>query len=132
MQRVVDGDTVELMDGRHVRYIGVDTPETRRRIGDRWVEDPQPFAREASAMNRKLVEGKSVRLEYDVERFDKYGRTLAYVSVGDVMVNDELLRRGYAKLMTIPPNVKYVDRFRAALLEAREARRGLWKTQGVR
>lgn len=127
VDHVIDGDTVALTDGRHVRYIGIDTPETRRRIGDRWIEDPQPFSREAKALNQALVEGQPVRLEYDVQPRDKYGRTLAYVYVDDLMVNEELLRQGYAKLLTIPPNVKYVDRFRAVMLEAREARRGVWK-----
>lgn len=76
--------------------------------------------------NRRLVEGKRVRLEYDVEKRDRYGRTLAYVYVGGVMVNERLVRAGYAQVSTYPPNVKYQERFLVAQREAREAGRGLW------
>lgn len=124
--RVIDGDTIELSDGRLVRYIGVDTPEVRRRQGDAWVKDPEPFSQAATKANRRLVAGKTVRLEYDVQTHDSYGRLLAYVYVGEMMVNAELLRLGVAQLLTIPPNVKYAERFRALAQEAREARRGLW------
>jgi micrococcal nuclease len=122
----VDGDTLRLEDGTLVRYIGVDTPETRRRKGNRWVKDPQPFAAEALALNRRLVEGRQVRLEPDVQPRDRYGRRLAYVFVDGEMVNERLLREGVAQLLTIPPNVKYVDRFKSAQQEAKDAGRGLW------
>lgn len=121
VMRVVDGDTIEIETGEKVRYIGVNTPESvdpRRKV--------QCFGKEASAYNELLVEGKRVRLEPDVEDRDKYGRLLRYVWVGDEMLNERLVMDGYAQLMTIPPNVKYVDRFKAAQTEAREAKRGLW------
>ena len=135
VRRAIDGDTVELRDGRLLRYIGIDTPEVRRREGGRWVEDPEPFGRIATEANRGLVDGQSVRLEYDVERFDRYGRTLAYVYVtrpdGEtILVNEWLVREGLAQPMTIPPNVKHADRFRAAAAEARTAHRGLWGRNG--
>ena len=126
VRRVIDGDTVELADGRLVRYLGIDTPEVRRRIGDDWIVDPEPLARAAMEANRELVEGKAVRLEYDVQTHDRYGRTLAYVYVDDRMVNEALLETGYAQVMTIPPNVRYAQRFRAAVKAARNARRGFW------
>ncbi len=131
MRRVIDGDTIELIDGRMVRYIGIDTPETRRRVGDRWVTDPEPFAKAAAEANRRLVAGRVVRLEYDVQTRDRYGRLLAYVYVstdrgGEVMVNAQLLREGYAQLLTIPPNVRYVEQFRRLAEEARAQHRGLW------
>ena len=126
IERVIDGDTVQLADGRHLRYIGLDTPEMRRHEGNQWIENPQPFAREAMAFNRRLVEGKAVRFEYDTQHFDKYNRLLAYVYLGDLMVNEELLRQGYAQLLTIPPDVRYVERFKTAASEARGAKRGLW------
>jgi len=126
VRRVIDGDTVELRDGRFVRYIGIDAPEVRRRAGDRWVVDPEPFARAATEANRQLVEGKPVRLEYDVQPEDQYGRVLAYVYVGERLVNEELLWGGYAQLLTVPPNVRHVERFRRAAQAARRARRGLW------
>ena len=73
------------------------------------------------------MEGKEVRLEYDVQRRDRYRRLLAYVYLEDgTFVNAELLRQGYAQLLTIPPDVKYVDLFVRLQKEAREAGRGLW------
>lgn len=126
VRRVIDGDTIELTDGRLVRYLGIDTPEVRRKVGEEWVVDPEPLAHTATEANRELVEGKAVRLEYDVQTHDRYGRTLAYVYVGNRMVNEALLEAGYAQAMTIPPNVRYAQRFRAAAKAARSARRGLW------
>jgi micrococcal nuclease len=126
IHRVIDGDTVELAGGQLLRYIGIDTPEVRRRQGERWVTDPEPFGQAATEANRRLVEGRVVRLEYDVQTHDRYGRLLAYVYVGEVMANAELLRLGMAQLLTIPPNVKYAERLRALATEARQAKRGLW------
>jgi micrococcal nuclease len=73
------------------------------------------------------VAGQTVRLEWDVERRDRYGRLLTYVYVGDLMVNAELVRQGYAQVATFPPNVKYQDLFLRLQREAREAKRGLWE-----
>jgi micrococcal nuclease len=122
--RVVDGDTIEVqIDGNKykVRYIGVDTPETvdpRRPVGY--------FGKEASAKNKELVEGKAVRLEKDVSDTDRYDRLLRYVYVGEMMINLELIRLGYAKVATYPPDVKYVSIFLDAEREARSTGRGLW------
>ncbi len=115
VSRVVDGDTIELEDGRKVRYIGVNTPERG-----------QPFYEEATDFNRQLVEGRRVRLEFDLDTMDQYGRLLAYVWVDDTMVNLEMVRQGYANVYTVPPNVKYESLLREAEREAREAGRGLW------
>jgi micrococcal nuclease len=122
--RVVDGDTVEIdIDGRtdRLRYIGVDTPET--------VKPGTPvecFGPEAHDFNEDLVDGKTVRLEFDAERRDVYDRLLAYVYVGDTFVNEELVRRGYATTLTIPPNDTYAARFDRLEKEASAAGRGLW------
>jgi micrococcal nuclease len=124
VERVVDGDTIRVRLGERVevvRYIGVDTPETVHPT--RGVE---PYGRAAAEANRALVEGKVVRLYFDVELRDHYGRLLAYVFVGEVFVNAELLRQGYAQLMTVPPNVRCVELFVRMQREAREAGRGLW------
>jgi micrococcal nuclease len=118
--RVVDGDTIVVGDER-VRLIGVDTPES--------VKPGSPvecFAREASAFLERLVEGRRVRLERDAEARDRYGRLLAYVHRGELFVNAELVRRGYASVATFPPNVRHVDTLLRAQREARSARRGLW------
>jgi micrococcal nuclease len=113
--KVIDGDTVELSDGRRVRYIGINTPE-----------HDQPFYAEATQVNQQLVLGKAVQLELDVETFDQYGRTLAYVWVDGVMANLEIVKQGYANTFTVPPNVRYERQFREAEREARQAERGLW------
>lgn len=122
--RVVDGDTVHVRLGdrvEKVRYIGVNTPEVHHpRKGE------EPGGREAAAVNRALVEGRRVRLELDVQPRDRYGRLLAYVWIGDLMVNAELVRRGYAQVMTVPPNVRHQQLFIALQRDARTANRGLW------
>ncbi len=123
--RVVDGDTVHVRLGdriEKVRYIGVNTPEVHHpRKGE------EPGGRDAAAVNRTLVEGRRVRLELDVRARDRYGRLLAYVWVGDTMVNAELVRQGYAQVMTVPPNVRYQRLFLDLQRDARQAARGLWR-----
>ncbi len=122
--RVVDGDTIYVtVDGRteKVRYIGMDAPETHHPT-----KGKQPGGPEVTAVNRRLVENKEVRLELDVQQRDRYRRLLAYVYVGDLMVNAEMLRLGYAQLMTVPPNVQYTSLFVRLQRDAREAGRGLW------
>ena len=129
VSRVIDGDTVELSDGRHVRYIGMDTPEVRRKIAGEWVKNPEPYAEAATQRNRELVEGKRVRLELDVQTLDRHGRLLAYVYVDEKMVNAELVREGFAQPLTIPPDVAHADLFRKLAQEARQYGRGLWKNK---
>jgi micrococcal nuclease len=122
--RVVDGDTVEVrIDGgiEDVRYIGVDTPES--------VKPGEPvecYALAASHFNERLVEGERVRLVFDAERRDTYGRLLAYVYLGDRFVNAELVRRGYATTLTIEPNDRFADLFARLEQRAGAAGRGLW------
>jgi micrococcal nuclease len=124
IERVVDGDTLVLTGGTRVRLIGVDTPET--------VHPSEPvecFGREASAfMSDLLPPGTAVRLVYDVERTDRYGRTLAYVYRLDdgLFVNAELLAQGYAQVATYPPNVARVDEYLELQTQARDGLRGLW------
>jgi micrococcal nuclease len=122
---VVDGDTivVAFRDGRTgtVRVLGVDTPET---VDPR--KPVQCFGPEASAYAKAHLAGVSVRLEFDVERHDRYGRLLAYVLVGGDRYEDDLLRRGLARLLVIPPNGAHARVMLAEELEARRARRGLW------
>jgi micrococcal nuclease len=122
--RVVDGDTVEVrLDGvvEDVRYIGVDTPES--------VKPGAPvecFGKRAAAFNRQLVEGRRVRLVFGAERRDQYGRLLSYVYLERRFVNAELLRRGYARTLTIPPNDRFAMRFERLELAAGRSGRGLW------
>lgn len=119
--RIIDGDTIKLESGEVVRYIGMDTPET--------VHPSKPvqcYGKEASAKNRELVEGKEVRLEKDVSETDKYGRLLRYIWLGDTLVNEYLVREGYARSSTYPPDVKYQNRFIEAERQARQEGKGLW------
>jgi micrococcal nuclease len=124
--RVVDGDTIRVAIGgrqERVRLIGVDTPETVK------PDTPvQCFGKKASAFTHRLLDGRRVRLVQDVEPRDRYGRLLAYVyRAGDgLFVNAQLVRDGYARTMTIPPNVRFADRFRDLAAQARRAGRGLW------
>ena len=125
--RVVDGDTIQVCcigwKREKVRYIGVNTPETKHPT--RGVEY---FGKEASEANRKLVDGKTVRLEFDVQQLDRYGRLLAYVYLEDgTFVNAWLVEQGFAQVMTVPPNVRHQNLFLKLQREAREARRGLWR-----
>jgi micrococcal nuclease len=125
--RVIDGDTIEAeLDGRviDVRLIGIDTPET--------VHPSEPvecFGAAASRFTTTMLNGRKIRLEFDVERTDQYGRTLAYVWLGDELFNEVLVRQGFAQVSTYPPNVKYVDDFLAAQRDARSASRSLWGSQ---
>lgn len=125
--KVIDGDTIILTSRQHVRYLGIDTPETRRKVGSEWQYMPEPFSEDAKEFNASLVEGKRVRLEYDVERVDKYGRVLAYVRLEDgTFVNAELLKKGLAKTLIIPPNTQYADFFYDAEKRARSEKIGIW------
>jgi micrococcal nuclease len=127
--RVIDGDTIEIeMDGQlyTVRYIGVDTPETKHPT-----KGVQPYGPEASERNRQLVEGRMVYLEKDVSETDRYGRLLRYVYVDDAMVNAVLVQEGYAQVATYPPDVRYVDDFLALQREAVDVGRGLWSLEGT-
>ena len=138
VRRAVDGDTLVLESGERLRLIGIDTPEmhTSNRLyrqAQRRKTDIQTIiklGRRAYEFTRNLVEGKRVRLELDVEKYDKYGRLLCYVYLKDgTFVNAKIVQGGYAYLLTIPPNVKYVDLFRTLYQEARENNRGLWKEE---
>jgi micrococcal nuclease len=113
--RVIDGDTVQLAGGERLRYIGIDTPER-----------DEPFYLEATECNRGLVEGKEIRIEFDLQKRDRYGRLLGYVYADTVFVNAELIKVGLAVLYTFPPNVKYADYFRQLQAQARSKKQGLW------
>src|SRR3954471_15301225 len=125
--RVFDGDPVHVARGGRdetIRYIGIDTPESVK------PNTPvQCFAEAASSANRRLVDGQSVRVAYDVEQRDRYGRLLAYVyrAHDGTFVNAALVREGYARTLTIPPNVRFAAEFAALARRARETRRGLWR-----
>ncbi|MFA5062694.1 MAG: thermonuclease family protein [Candidatus Omnitrophota bacterium] len=134
--RAVDGDTLVLETGEKVRLIGIDTPEMH--VSKKLYRDAQRSKQDVAAIQKlgersfkftkNLVEGKRVSLEFDVNKYDKYDRLLAYVFLKDgTFVNAKIVEEGYASLMTYPPNVKYADLFSKLYRQARQNQRGLWK-----
>lgn len=125
VQRVVDGDTLLLTGGQRIRLIGVDTPESVKPDAPE-----EPFGREASDFTTAVAENREVRLEFDRERVDQYGRTLAYVYVGDLFLNEELVRQGFSRAETrFPFRADIKRRLLAAEEEARQAGRGIWSLE---
>lgn len=119
--RIVDGDTFQCRDGRKIRLIGIDSPERRQR----------PFGASArQGLLGMIPPGAVVRLQRDVTLTDRYGRLLAYVWVGSTLVNEAMVRDGWAVLYTVPPNVRYADRLSRAQQEARARGAGLWSQRG--
>ena len=124
--RVIDGDTIEIEGGKKVRYIGINTPELIHDTTGK-VTREICFAKEAADENKRLVEGKMVRLEKDVSETDKYGRLLRYVYVNGTFVNDYLIKNGFAKLMTIKPDIEFSQQFKTEGQKAKADSLGLWK-----
>jgi len=123
--KIIDGDTIHVRTAERIekiRYIGINTPEIHHPT-----RGEEPGGRDASEANRRLVAGRHVRLELDVQSRDRYGRLLAYVWVGETMINAELVRQGYAQVMTVPPNVRYQRLLVDLQRDARQAGRGLWR-----
>lgn len=121
---VIEGDIIDVLIGqseRRVKYILVDAPA---------VDDPElgtePLGPEALALNRQLVEGQMVTLERDEQNEDEVGRLLRYVYVGELMVNEELIRQGLARVELVPPNLKYAARLQEVERAAREQGTGIW------
>ena len=122
--RVVDGDTAEIqLEGRtlDVRFIGIDAPESVHPT-----EPVECFGLEASVFTERRLQGARVGLEFDVERIDPFGRTLAYVWIGSRLFNEDIVRQGYATVTTFPPNVAHLERFVEAERKARRDGLGLW------
>lgn len=133
---VIDGDTLEIFGGERVRLIGIDTPEMYE--SDKLIRDCQrtgedittimAMGKEAYKFTRSLVEDKTVRLEFDAERKDDYGRLLAYVFIlrdPELFLNAEIVKQGYAQPLTIPPNVQHAALFQKLYQEAGKNKRGL-------
>lgn len=125
--KIVDGDTFWADNGTSkrvkVRLIGVDAPESR----NVFKKVVGYYGKEAKAYLSKILFGKKVKLICDVDSLDQYGRTLAYVYLEDgTFINADIVKNGYAMVMTVPPNVKHADEFVKLQQEARENNRGLW------
>lgn len=123
VRRVFDGDTVELQDGRRVRYVGIDAPETAHE------ERPaEPLAEAARAFNRRLVGKGALRLETDVEPRDRFGRLLGYLYLADgTLVNARLVEEGLAVCLPSPPNTRHRERLREAQRQAMSRALGIWR-----
>lgn len=126
VKKVVDGDTLQTVTGFTVRFIGIDTPETvdpRRPVGC--------FGKEASNKTKELLEGKEVILQKDISDTDKYNRLLRYIFLplenGQMLfINDYLVREGFAKSSSYPPDIKFQEQLIEAERQARENQKGLW------
>jgi len=120
VQRVIDGDTVELTNGERVRYLLVDAPEMAG-------NDSECHAQHALFVNRALVEHRTIQLRYDVPCRDRFGRLLAFVTVGGMEVNSELIAQGEACVLHVPPSgASRIEQFHALERRARDDGRGLW------
>jgi micrococcal nuclease len=122
VKKIIDGNTIQLDTGETVKYIGIEAPKINLKEGG-----SEFFAKETKKYNQKLVFMKKVRLEFDKEKTDKEGRTLAYVFVKKVFVNAELVKLGYAKASIIPPNEKYKNMFLDYEKKAMQSEKGLWQ-----
>ncbi len=128
VEKIADGDSIEVVirgSREQIRLIGIDAPELAQR----------PWGKRAKKYLEELVaaSGWELGIEYDVEKRDQYNRVLAYLWTRDgMLINEEMLRSGLAVLFTFPPNVKYVDRLRAAQVIARENKTGIWGKGGLR
>lgn len=121
---VIDGDTIVVQSGEEkvtVRILGVDTPEVHHPT-----KPVECFGEEASNFSKNLLQGAEVQLEYDVERYDKYARTLAYVYLDGKRFNDLLIEKGFAKLLVIKPNTKYAHTLLVKEVDAKNSKKGLW------
>lgn len=135
VERAIDGDTLKLSNRQRVRLIGVDTPEVyysekllkdSKRSG-RDIETIRSLGKRASDFTKSLCNNKKVRLEFDADKRDRYGRILAYVYLEDgTFVNASIIKEGYGQVLTVPPNVKHAKYFAQLQREARDSGRGLW------
>ena len=120
---VIDGDTIILADGRHVRYIGINTPEIEHEH-----QKAEPYGYQAKKYNEKLVFLKTVRLQFDKEEHDHFGRLLAYVFLLDgTFINQAMIAQGYAYLLPQKPNIKYAKILLQAQREAMSTQMGMWR-----
>ncbi|MCL5992821.1 MAG: thermonuclease family protein [Firmicutes bacterium] len=121
VERVVDGDTFVITGGERVRLIGVDAPDARLAASS------ETYGKEAAAFTREKIEGMHVKLVYDVQQRDQYGRLLAYVYLEDgKFFNELLVREGYAQVYTVAPNVARAEILQEAQRHALENKLGLW------
>lgn len=124
VEKVIDADTIELADGRRLKLIGVELPKTQaHKAASQSLQTFQYYQ-----FLKEMIEGKKINIELDVEKYDQYGRLLAYVYLSDgTFVNAEVLRRGYGQPRVESTNTRYKDTFFRLYKEAKDNKRGLWK-----
>jgi micrococcal nuclease len=122
VSRISDGDSIVCEPLGRVRLLQIDAPElSEGRIGT----DARKALRDIMPVGTRVI------AETDVRVTDQYGRVLAFLFLPDgEMVNERMAESGYAVTLVYPPNVKYVERIRAAVKKARDERRGLWASGG--
>jgi micrococcal nuclease len=138
--RVIDGDAIQALYGgveKRIRLIGIDAPESRvNRKAEKYADMSEHDIKTIIEMGEKakayvnglIKRGDSITIDFDVQKMDKYGRLLGYVYLSNgKMLNEEIVKAGYANVMILPPNVKYKDMFSRAYKQAKEDKRGLWK-----
>lgn len=131
VNRIVDGDTIELTDGRKIRYLNMDTPET--------VKPNTPvmcYGMDAKAYNKKAVDQKTIWLNFDKDPTDRYGRTLAFIYLDEQNANSnnvtqslnaDMVKKGYSRAISYSPNTTYKKDFESWMVTAREAKKGAWE-----
>lgn len=136
VKKVIDGDTIKLENNQKVRFIGIDAPEYHESA--KLYRDSSRSGKDIKAIQKMghrsyeylkgLIEGERVRLEFDVERYDKYNRLLAYVYLKNgIFVNARMIEEGYATVYTFPPNVRHTKEFLKLQTRARDLKAGLWQ-----
>lgn len=124
--KTIDGDTIKIIyEGKeeNVRYLLIDTPETNHpRLGK------QPFGQQAKVRNQELMQKGQLEIEFDVgEKYDKYGRLLAYIYIDGESVQEQLLKEGLARVAYVyPPNTRHLDTFKKAEQQAKKSGIGIW------
>lgn len=136
VKEVIDGDTIRLRNRKKVRLIGIDTPELYEcdklfRNADASGFSPkeiQKMGRESYLFTKKMCEKKFIFLEFDQQKYDKYGRILAYVHLSDgTILNQEIIKQGYGlAYLNFPFNREYRENFARSQKEAKKHNRGLW------
>jgi len=135
IKEVIEANVIRLNDGRTLRLIGVRCPSIRHRISEKWFNSEEELSLEAKKFTEKLIEGKQIRLEFDVLQQDHYGDLLAYIFVKDdgkeLFLNKEIIRNGFGYYLVSFPNTKYLDDLAASQKEAFQLKRGIWEKDDV-
>ncbi len=126
VEKVIDGDTILLKNGKLVRLLGLNTPETKAKVDGEWKEKESVWGKRAYLFSKNILQSEKIRIEYDREKKDIYGRLLGYVFLEDSFINQILLSEGLAVIDIRAPNFKYLDQLSLSFKNAKECGRGFW------